>query len=267
MKTGQWFILISFIGLLTIFSAGVAEAANGTLKVTFKYKDPATGVEQGLTYGFIYLRDAAKPAPMERFFSKADYILGGPGNSSANGTITVSVPAGTYYIRVVQRKTTGGVTRPYGPPETGDLTWYQPTPVTITTNATLNLGTKYALPFSTAPVTISGTVRSSSGTPLEGRYVRAQTEPCLAPVNCTDTGCEQYGNECGATKFLAQQATGADGTYTLLLTDPGTYYIYTSPCLLAGHNQNDRTRCWYTAAPAPVTVIRGDIKTVDITAD
>jgi len=265
MKTKLWATQISLVIVMTIFSVGLAKAADGTLRVTFKYKDPATGVEQNLNSGFIYLRDAAKPPPMEKFFSKAGFILG-PANLW-NGKYSYNIPAGQYYIRILQRKLVAGTPRPYGPPEAGDLTWFQTTPITITANATLDLGTKYALPFSSSQVTITGTVKSSSGTPLEGRYVRAQTEPCVVPLNCTDTGCEQYGNECGPTKFPAQQTTDADGKYTLLLADSGTYYIYTSPCLMAGHNQNDQTRCWYTAAPAAVTVITGDMVTVDIVAE
>jgi hypothetical protein len=262
MKTIRWTVFVSLWAIVTMFSVGLAEAANGTLKVTFKYKDPATGVEQNLNYGFIYLHNATNNAPMEKFLSKADFILG-PSNH-ANGT---GVPEGQYYIRILQRKVIAGPTRPFGPPEEGDYTWVQTTPITIVANSTLDLGTKYALPFSFSPVTITGTVTSSTGTPQVGRYVRAQTEPCIAPLNCTDTGCEQYGNECGPTKFLAQQPTDAAGKYTLLLADPGTYYIYTSPCLMHGHNQNDSTRCWYTAAPGSVTVIRGDTKTVNMVAD
>jgi hypothetical protein len=265
MKTKQWVAHLSLCALFCVllFSAIFSEAATGTLTVTFKYKDPATGVEQNLNYGFIYLHDATYPAPMEKFFSKADYILGGP-TSTFNGKITVPAPVGTYYVRVLQRKVVGGVTRPYGPPEEGDYSWFQTSPITITAGTTLDLGTKYAKPFSAAPITITGTVKSASGAPMAGRYVRAQTEPCKAPINCTDSGCEQYGNECGPTKFLAQETTDADGNYTLLLADSGTYYLYTSPCLLSGHNQSDPTRCLYTAAPGPVTVIRGDSKTVNM---
>ena len=59
--------------MLTMFSVGHAEAATH-LKYTFKSKDPATGVVTNLSYGFLYLRDATKPPPMEKYFSKADYI-------------------------------------------------------------------------------------------------------------------------------------------------------------------------------------------------
>jgi hypothetical protein len=265
MNIKRWVAPVLFCALLAILMSSRAEAADGTLKVTFKYKDPTTGVDQNLNSGYIYLHDATRSAPMEKFFSKADYIFG-PANLW-NGKYSYNVPAGNYFIRLLQRKVVAGATRPYGPPEAGDLTWFQTTPVTIVAGATLDLGTKYALPFSSSPVTITGTVKSPDGTPLEGRYVRAQTEACLEPVNCTDTACEQYGNECGPTKFPARQTTDAGGNYTLLLADAGTYYIYTSPCLMAGHNQNDPIRCRHSAAPAPVTVIRGDVITADIVVE
>src|SRR6266498_3670694 len=112
MKMRQLAAFISFCAMLTMLSVGLAEAANGTLSATFKYRDPATGLDQNLNYGYIYLHDATKNAPMEKFFSRADYILGGPASTS-NGKITVNVPAGKYYIRLLQRNVSGGVTRPY----------------------------------------------------------------------------------------------------------------------------------------------------------
>lgn len=264
MKTLRLAALILICAALTIFSAGLAEAANGTLKVTFKYKDSATGVEQNLNYGFIYLHDAARPAPMEKFFSKPDYILGGPA-SSINGKLTVSVPAGTYYVRLVQRKSLGGTTRPYGPPETGDLSWFQTTPVTITAGVTLDLGTKYASPFGST-ITITGTIKNASGTPLPGRYVRAQTVPCY------DDGVNNNINQCGPVKIMAQQPTDVNGTYTLELRDPGTYYLYTYS------SRNTTPGCGgfcappivgtgyptYSAVPQPITVQTGDRLTADI---
>jgi len=141
MMTKRWAMLISLCAMLSMFSVGLAEAANGTLTVTFKYKDPTTQIDQNLNNGYIYLRDAAKPAPMEKFFSKADYILGG---AASNGKITVPVPAGKYFIRVLQRKVVGLTPRPYGPPETGELTWFQTTPITILAGVTLDLGPTYS---------------------------------------------------------------------------------------------------------------------------
>ena len=262
MKTKQWAMLVSLCAIVAAFSVGLAEAANGTLTINFKYKD-ATGVDQNLNYGFIYLRDATKNAPMEKFFSRADYILGGPA-SSYNGKITVPVPAGKYFVRVLQRKYIGGVTRPYGPPETGDLTWYQPTPITIVAGQTLDLGTQYATIFG-GPITITGTVKDASGTPLAGRYVRAQTEPCYGDKT-TDI------NQCGPVHFRALQPTDANGRYTLELRDPGTYYLYTfasrdtapgcggncaPPIVGTGYPT-------YMGAPQSITTQAGDNLTADI---
>ncbi len=256
MKTTRLATLLLSFALMSIFSVCLAEAGTGTLKANFKYKDPATGVIQNLSNGYIYLHNATKSPPMEKFFSKADYILG---PSAADGSFMANVPEGSYYIRITRRKVLAGTTRPYGPPEEGDYTWMQTTPVTITANATLDLGTKYANPFTFAPITITGTVKSQNGTPVAGRYVRAQTEPCY------DDGYSGNINQCGPVKLLALQPTDANGKYTLQLRDPGTYYIYTSPCITADHDDYTGNRCTYTAAPnLPVTVSRGDTKTVNM---
>lgn len=239
-----------------MFSVGLAQGAGtGTLKVAFKYKDPSTGVEQNLNYGFIYLRDAKNPPPMEKFFSKAD-IITGPSNY-ANGVITRDVPAGTYYIRITQRNPLKGYTEPQGPPRAGDYTWMQTTPITITAGQTLDLGTKYAYPFSSSPITITGTVQTQKGVPLAGRYVRAQSQPCYSD------GYNYNINQCGPDKHVALQTTDANGKYRLELRDPGTYYLYTSPCLTDDYFQYTGNRCQYTAAPAPITVQTGDNKTTD----
>lgn len=264
MKAKNLAVLFSLIACLTIFRAGFAEAASGTLQVSFVYKDPATGAAQNLTYGYIYLRNAANPAPMEKFFSKADYILGGPAANSNNGNYTVTVPAGNYYVRLTQRKVTGGPARPYGPPEAGDFTWFQTTPVTITAGATLNLGTVYANPFGSA-ITITGTVKNTSGTPLAGRFVRAQTVPCY-----TD-GYNGNVNNCGPVKLMALQPTDANGKYTLQLRDPGAYYLYTFSSWDTTANYNapaisGTAYPTYTGAPQTLTVKSGDNITADIVA-
>lgn len=252
-----WTLFISLFAMLTMFSVGLAEAANGTLKYNFKSKDPVTGVVTNLPYGFLYLRDASKPPPMEKFFSKADYIKL---SYISNGTYSdPNVPAGTWYIRITQRKVGGGVLRPFGPPEEGDYTWSQTAPITITSGQVLDLGTLYAIPFGLSPITITGTVKNTSGVPVAGRYVRAQTVPCI------EDGYNYNINQCGPVKDLALQPTDANGKYTLVLKDPGTYYIYTSPCLTTDFDEYIGNRCGYTAASAnPVTVKIRDAKTVDM---
>jgi hypothetical protein len=140
--------------------------------------------------------------------------------------------------------------------------------VTVTAGVTLDLGTKYATSFGSA-ITITGTVKNYSGAPLASRYFRATTEPCRENVNCTNDGalCEQYTNSCGPNKFLAQQPTDANGTYTLQLRDPGTYYLSTitswnttvgcsgycaPPIIGTGYN------------PQTITVQTGESKTVNL---
>lgn len=256
MNSKRWVALLALIAMLTVVST-MAQAADGTLQVTFKYKDPTTGVEQNLNYGYIYLHSAANGAPMEKFFTRADVIVG-PSNYG-NGVYTRQVPAGTYYIRITQRKVLQTATRPYGPPEEGDYTWMQPTPIIVTAGNTLNLGTKYAYPFAASPITITGTVKSGAGAPLAGRYVRASSEPC------TDWWNYGYVNQCGSVKNHALRPTDANGNYTLILREPGTYYLYT-------HTSWDpNSGCsGYCEAPimgswgATVTVKRGDKLTANI---
>lgn len=256
MTTKRWAALFSLCALLMMFTAGLAEAAGtGTLKYAFKYKDPATGVETGLPYGFVYLHDATKPPPMEKFYSKADFI---DCKSYGNGTyVNPDIPAGTYYIRITQRNPLKGYTEPKGPPRVGDYTWFQTTPITITAGQTLDLGTKYAYFYSSSPITITGSVKTQNGVPLAGRYVRAQSQPCYSD------GYNYNINQCGPDKHIALTPTDANGKYTLELRDPGTYYLYTSPCLTDQHFQYTGNRCGYTAAPAPITVQVGDSTTTD----
>jgi hypothetical protein len=204
---------------------------------------------------------------MEKYFSKADVIVG-PSNYG-NGVITRQVPAGTYYIRITQRKVVAGATRPYGPPEAGDYTWMQTTPITITAYSTLDLGTKYAYPFAATPITITGTVKQANGTPRSGYYVRAQTEPCIVNTGCYSDGsdfvCEEYTNQCGPDPYLAASPTDASGKFTLSLREPGIYYLY------ASSSWNTAAGCGGYCAPlivgraGPVlTVNVGDMVTADI---
>ncbi len=258
MTTKQWATLFSLFALLTMFAAGLAEAAGtGTVRYAFKYKDTATGVEKKLLNGHMYLHDASKPPPMEKFYSRADFI--GRNSPYADGNYFNEVPAGTYYIRITERKVVGNTTafNRQGPPQYGDYTWFQTTPITVIAGQTLDLGTKYAYPYSSSPITISGTVKTQKGIPLTGRFVRAQTEPCY------DDGYNNNINQCGPNKFIALQPTDAAGKYTLELREPGTYYLYTSACLTPDHFEYSGNRCAYTQAAAPLTVQVGDKKTTD----
>jgi hypothetical protein len=242
-------VLVVISTLLIMVTAGLAEAANGTLTFYLKTKDPTTGVESPVLRAFLYLHDATKPPPMEKYFSAADYILWG---AYSGGLYRISVPEGRWFMRMTQRADPAKQSTYWskGPPQAGDLTWMQTAPVTIVAGQTLNLGTLYAYPFGSAPITITGTVRSSSGAPLAGRYVRAQTVPCISD------GFDNNINQCGPVKDLALNPTDANGKYTLVLRDPGTYYLYTSPCLTNKFYSYVGNACVYTPAPNNPIVVK-----------
>jgi hypothetical protein len=215
----KWISFCLFVMAMAISSDCLA--GTGTLTVTFEYKDNK-GVEQPLTDAYVYLHDESKKPHVNGMFNKPSYILG-PSDSS--GRINATVPEGRYYIRITKRRNPqSGNANKFGPPEPMDYTWSQTNTITIRTNATTDLGIKYAGLF-TAPITITGTVTSTTGDPAEGLYVSAQTEPCYADG---DNGDE---SQCGPVKILARKRTDADGQYTLALRDPGTYYVYVGTCL------------------------------------
>jgi hypothetical protein len=247
-------MLAFVIASIIVSSLGLAEAA-GTLNVTFKYLDN-NGIEQPLKNAYVYLQNGSTIPPMEKFFKQPSYILG-PSDSS--GSISASAPEGTYYIRITRRNPES--VTPLGPPREGDYTWNQTDTITITTNATLNLGTKIATYFFTPPITISGTVKSPYGVPLANRYVRAQPEPCIPADGYNGIP----SNMCGRVKYIAKAVTDANGMYTLEMQDPGTYYMYAAPCLGDQHVQYQGNPCMgYSGGTVTVQAI--DNKTVNITA-
>jgi len=247
----KWIALCSFIIVMTISSNSLA--GSGTLTVTFKYKDSG-GFEQPLSGAYVYLQDGSKKPPLEKYFVNSPYQNGhiyGP--SSPTGLISVSVPEGSYYIRITKRDPQSGNTNKLGPPEPTDYTWNQATPITITASATTNLGIKYA---ASLPITITGVITNYySGAPVAGRYVKAQPEPCYT---------DGYDvNRCGPVKFLSLERTGGDGRYTIKLRDPGTYYIYQTNCLYEHGQEYIGNPCsgWYGGT---VTVNLGETKTLNI---
>jgi hypothetical protein len=253
MKTKLWIILISVVVLSTMFVVGRAEA-NGTLTMKFQYVN-SSGVATPLGYAYVYLHVISGSAPMEKYFSEADYIFG---PSDSTGTITASVPAGSYYVRVTRRNTSQIPPNPLGPPLKGDYTWFQTIPLTITNNVTTNLGTLNSTFFGSS-ITISGQItNASTGAPLSGRYVRAQTVDCILG-SATD-----YPNYCGPDKFAALAPTDANGNYTLQLRTPGTYYLYESSCIGNTYQDYSGNPCMGTNSNSnPVTVQAGAAVTVN----
>ena len=227
MKLTKFSVLVLCVAILVAGAGGSAEA-NGTLKATFKDTNGNL-----LSYTYLYLRAASNPSPMEKYFSPADLIYG----PFSNGNVSASVPAGTYKVRLTRRAQTP-LTRPYGPPEGNDYTWSPHTSITITNNQTKQLGTQIASTIGTSPIIITGVVKhATTGAPLPGKYVRAQLEPCIEGdfPHYYAEDWENYvddwviPNYCGTPAiFPAQTKTDANGNYTILLRNPGTYYIIES---------------------------------------
>ncbi len=253
MKMKHWIILISVVVLSTVLSLGRAEA-NGTLTLKFQFVG-SSGVAVPLSYAYVYLHSASAPPPMEKYFSQADYIFG---PSDSNGSITASVPAGSYYVRITRRNTSVMPPNPLGPPLNGDYTWMQATPITISDNVTTDLGTKTSTFFGST-ITITGTItNAASGAPLSGRYVRAQTEPCITGSYYSSP------NYCGSEKFAALTPTDANGKYTIQLRTPGTYYLYESSCIGDTYSDYTGNPCMGTGSSSnPVTIQAGASITVN----
>jgi hypothetical protein len=149
-----------------------------------------------------------------------------------------------------------GTRRQLGPPETGDYSWFQTNTITISTNATTDLGTQYAWLYG-MEITISGTVTTNTGTPVAGRYIRAQTEPCVPPDEVNPP------NFCGPVKLVSAQTTDAQGNYVLNIRLPGTYYFYESQCLGDQHRQYIGNPKCVGRMSGPVTVQAGDAKNIN----
>ncbi len=249
----RWTALISVVVLSTMFLLSRAKA-NGMLTLKFQYVD-SNGVATPLSLAYVYLHDASALPPMEQYFSQADYIFG---PSDSTGAITASVPAGSYYLRITRRNTTG-TPNTLGPPMKGDYTWFQAVPIIISNNLTTNLGTVNSTFFG-SPITISGTItNSSTGAPLPGRYVRAQSQPCITGSYSTSP------NYCGPDKFAALTPTDANGNYTLQLKTPGNSYLYQSSCIGNTYDYYTGNPCMGsdTGAGNPVTVQAGASITVN----
>ena len=245
----------SLIYAAILLFSGTAMAANGTVKVTFKYTN-SSGIEQSLANAYLYLRSGSEEPPRQKYFSSADYIFG---PSDASGRINVSVPEGTYYLRLTRREPLGGTARPLGPPEKGDYTWTDYRQITVAAGTVTDLGTKYAVPFA-EPITITGAIKDrKTGAPLAGRYVRAQTEPCIeADYSSWEPSEWIDSNRCGPDKYPALQKTDAQGKFTLQLREPGTYYIVESKTLGDRHQEYAGNRNSTGWMMGPITVNTGD---------
>ncbi len=247
MPMKKWLAVFISFTISILLSSGAA-MANGTITATFIYN--GSGVNQPLSGAYVYLHTyppLGSPI-MQRYFRNAQYILG---PSDANGNISVSVPEGTYRIRITRRApltSTPTQSQAYGPPRTGDYTWYDPgATVTVATGSVVNLGTVYAQVFGSAPITITGRLLSGSNYPIPGYFVYATFSPC------TIGSRQRHWGSC-PTEYPAILPTDANGNFTIYLRDPGTLYIYGSA---RPHGAEDNKPVCLPGC-CPVTVTAGE---------
>jgi len=230
----RWLTVFSVFVLCVVFSAGMAEA-NGTLTATFGYESSG-GTFVPLSNAYVYLQVYGGPPIIEKYFRSAEYIYG---PTNASGSISASVPEGSYKVRITRRvplattPTATGPTGIYGPPNSGDYTWLMGESggissfITVTTGSVINLGTVYATTFGSAGLMISGTVKGASGAVLSGWAVKATNEPCYS--GNWNSGSAYSANQCGTLRYPA--FTNASGQYSIPIPTTGTYYLYAAPHL------------------------------------
>ena len=209
----KWLVVFIGFAFAAVLPAGSA-GANGTLTATVLYNG------QPVQNAYVYLQSASQLAPRQQYYESAAYILG---PSDATGHISVSVPEGTWYVRITKR---ASFSTSLGPPFPGDYSWYYAGTKTITTNSVVSLGNVPVTIYTqSVAVSISGTVKGASGKVLSGWAVKASTAPC-------ESGNWAYAhsfNECGSVKYPA--FTDSNGNYTITIPNTGTYYVYASPNL------------------------------------
>ncbi len=135
--------------------------------------------------------------------------------SGPNGSYTLNLPPGSYYI-VARKRTTGN---PKGYLVRGDYEGkYPANPVTVPPGAYVDvnisiqqlLGAFLAAPYlpTSGDTGVKGTIRDGKGRPVAGAYAMLYTDKEMV----------------GMPAFLSRP-TGKDGAYAIYLKEPGTYYV------------------------------------------
>lgn len=169
-----------------------------------------------LANGIIYLFDAAQgpPPSMVKYWRVPDLIEG----MDQDGSFTIPVPAGTYYLVATARSAENAM----GPPKDGDLFYYnadpggEPQPLSVASGGTTDMGViagRYTFfqnltKHDDGITGVEGVIVDSEGNPVDGAMVFAF----------------QPSTRTGRPLFVSE-TTGQNGRYLLRVHDGGTYYL------------------------------------------
>lgn len=195
----------------------------------------------------MFFNAASGPQPEpDKYERTPDYVR----SLDADGSFDVELPAGTYYIRAVKRKSGERI----GPPAAGDLVLRvlddsgKPKPFVIEAGKKVDVGTLgSAEPLKTeakhvVTTAIEGRIVDNVGRPVPDAVVVAFLKPVVM-----------------SKPLFISEKTGKDGRYLLRLT-AGTYYLRVRNQFASGPPEPGQIVGYYgEGRPAPITVIAGQV--------
>jgi hypothetical protein len=205
----RWMFLLSLVVFLAVTSSVGNAGEEGEGYITGKFQ-PKNG--ESMSGGRISFFDiAAGPKPLTgEYWRLPDYIF----PIGEDGSFTVPLPAGTYYVMAVKKP----VGKRFGPPAEGDLIYpaldvKEQKPYAVRSNETTDLGDLEAVPFrkewaASGENGIEGSVRDMNGKPVERKLVVASGSASLErPL------------------YVSDGRTGKNGGYIVRVPEGGTYYV------------------------------------------
>lgn len=205
--------IVSLICLLLLSMAGVSSAAEAGMATVTGSLANVKG--KPLTSGMVFFFNAAlgpPPAP-DKYWRVPEEV----GRIEENGSFSVELPAGTYYIGGVHRKVVTAV----GPPQDGDLFFVHRDEKQNAISREFKAGTATdlgrlagAVPYvkktslEEGSTAIEGQILNSLNLPVEGMIVYAWTKKAMT----------------GKPVFVTER-TGKDGKYLMRVHKGGDYYL------------------------------------------
>jgi hypothetical protein len=249
-KFATMFILL--VGCSLLFPAMKVRAAQdspavqkGTITGVIKKKDGGP-LAQGQ---ILFFNAAAGPPPdPEKFDRTPDYVR----VLDENGSFTVSIPTGSYYLGA-SLKASG---EPIGPPKEGDFVWRG-----LDANGKLKL---YSVPgggrldigtiAEAIPLKMQSVLHRAVTTAIEGSVVDTDGNPVPDVVVVAFTGSTLRGKP----KFVSEKTDQA-GKYVLRIV-PGTYYLRARNEFASGPPEPGQIVGFYgEGSPSSITIKAGEI--------